>query len=108
MKPHRPIAQKPSEGESFEAVLSRRLARRSFLKGSLSAVPAVVLAPALLGQKAQAATPINFFFNRRRSALPTASPYPKAIARRFCCAGATRCLPIRRLRQKQGEHDLGA
>jgi uncharacterized protein len=62
MKPFRPMAQKSSEGETFEEVLSRRLARRSFLKGSLAAVPAVVLAPALLGQQARAATPDKLLF----------------------------------------------
>jgi uncharacterized protein len=56
------IAQKAGEGESFEEVLSRRIARRSFLKSSLAAVPVVVLAPTLLHSKAQAATPDKLLF----------------------------------------------
>jgi uncharacterized protein len=62
MKPHRRITQSPVAGETFEEVLSRRIARRSFLKSSLAAAPVAVLAPALLNQKAQAATPDKLIF----------------------------------------------
>lgn len=62
MKTRSRITQNAVAGETFEEVLSRRLARRSFLKSSLAAVPAVVLAPALLKEKAQAATPDKLLF----------------------------------------------
>jgi len=62
MKPDSRIAQKTGEGETFEEVLSRRIARRSFLKSSLAAMPVVMLAPTLLNTQAQAATPDKLLF----------------------------------------------
>lgn len=47
-------------GETFEEVLSRRVARRSFLKKSLIAAPALVAAPTLLTRKAKAQSPLSF------------------------------------------------
>ena len=38
-----------ARGETFEAVLARRVARRSFVKGALAAVPLLVAGPSLLG-----------------------------------------------------------
>jgi secreted PhoX family phosphatase len=45
-----------SAGDSFEAVVARRLARRSFLKTGLAAVPALAVTSSLLGRSAKAET----------------------------------------------------
>jgi secreted PhoX family phosphatase len=62
MKPDKQIAQGTTKSETFEEVLSRHIARRSFLKSSLAAVPAALLAPTLLNTKTQAATPDKLLF----------------------------------------------
>jgi uncharacterized protein len=53
-------SEKP--GETFEEVCARRVARRSFLKSSLAALPVVALAPTLLATTSTAASPDKLIF----------------------------------------------
>src|ERR1044072_2182375 len=47
-------------GETFEEICSRRVARRTFLKSSLAALPVMALAPTLLTTKAAAPEKLTF------------------------------------------------